>query len=310
MSQPIFSIITPTFNRGSLLPKIWESLKNQTFQDFEWIIIDDGSTDNTKEIVNSFNDSRLVFEKFSQNRGVNAARNKGLDLARGKYVFYVDSDDLLLPNALEIFLKLWNEVPEDVGCVITPCLDLETKKKIGFSEKEKMYLNYEDIVCERKISGEMSACWKREVVGNKRLPEDIIGCEAILWWRLAKKTKIFFCDIPTKLYSQAKVGRITSSDKMIQNAPKMIRGYEILIQEHSDVWKKCCPETYYHYLNSLALRNFFIGNKKEARKWLKLSLKVNYFSIQTLFLYLLSFTNMKIIITAYTFYYKIKIKFQ
>jgi glycosyltransferase involved in cell wall biosynthesis len=310
MNRPIFSIITPTFNRGHLLPRIWESLKNQAFRDFEWIIIDDGSTDNTKEIVNSFNDPRLVFERFPQNRGVNAARNKGLDLARGKYVFYVDSDDLLLPNALEIFLKLWNEVPEDVGCIITPCLDLETKKKIGFSEKEKMYLNYEDIVCERKISGEMNACWKREIIGNERLPEEIIGCEAILWWRLAKKTKIFFCDIPTKLYSQAKVGRLSSSDKIIQNASKMIKGYEILVQEHSDVWKKYCPDRYCHYLNSLALRNLFIENKKEARKWLKLSLKVNHFSIQTLFLYFLSFTNMKIIITAYTFYHKIKIKFQ
>jgi glycosyltransferase involved in cell wall biosynthesis len=151
MTQPIFSIITPTFNRGHLLTRVWESLKNQTFQDFEWIIIDDGSTDNTKEIVNSFNDPRLVFERFPQNKGVNAARNKGLDLTRGKYVFYVDSDDLLLPNSLETFFELWNKVPEDVGCIITLCLDLETKKKIGFSEKEKMYLNYEDIICEKKF---------------------------------------------------------------------------------------------------------------------------------------------------------------
>jgi hypothetical protein len=173
-----------------------------------------------------------------------------------------------------------------------------------------MYLHYEDIVCERKISGEMNACWKREIIGNERLPEEIIGCEAILWWRLAKKTRIFFCDIPTKLYSQAKVGRLTSSDKMIQNAPKMIRGYEILIQEHSDVWKKCCPERYCHYLNSLALRNLFIGNKKETRKWLKLSLKEKPFSIPTLFLYLLSFTNSKIVIIVYTFYHKIKMRLQ
>jgi glycosyltransferase involved in cell wall biosynthesis len=151
MTQPIFSIITPTFNRGHLLPRIWESLKNQTFQYFEWVIIDDSSTDNTKEIVNSFNDQRFIFEKFPQNKGVNTARNKGLDLAQGKYIVFVDSDDLLLPNALETFLKLWNEVPKDVGCVVTTCLDLETKKKIGFSEKEKMYLNYEDIFCEKNF---------------------------------------------------------------------------------------------------------------------------------------------------------------
>jgi len=301
MNKPIFSIITPTFNRGFLLPRVWESLKNQTFQDFEWIIVDDGSTDNTKEIVSSFNAPMLVFEKFSQNRGVNAARNKGLDLAKGKYILYVDSDDLLLPNALEIFWKLWNEVPQDVGCIITRCLDLKTKKKIGFLEKEKMYLNYEDIICERKIFGEANACWKKEIIGKERLPEDIVGCESILWWRLAKKTKIFCCDVPTKLYSQTEEGRITSTDQMIKNARKMIKGYEILIQEHSNVWKKYCPERYCHYLNSLTLRNLFIGNKIEAKKWLKLSFKEKPFSIQTLVLFLLSFTNQKIV----TFIYKI-----
>jgi glycosyltransferase involved in cell wall biosynthesis len=249
--------------------------------------------------VNSFNEPRLVFERLPQNKGVNAAKNKGLDLARGKYIVFVDSDDLLLPNALETFLKLWNEVPEDVGCIITPCLDLETKKKIGFSEKEKIYLNYEDIVCERKISGEMNACWKREIIGNERLPEDIIGCEAILWWRLAKKTRIFYFDIPTKLVSLIGNDKLTSSYKMIQNAPKMIRGYEILIQEHSDVWKKYCPDRYCHYLSSLALRNLFVGNKKEARKWLKLAFQEKLFSIPTLFLYLLSFTNQKLVILIY-----------
>jgi phenylalanine-4-hydroxylase len=79
----------------------------------------------------------------------------------------------------------------------------------------------------------------------------------------------------------------------------MIKGYEILIQEHSDIWKKYCPDRYCHYLNSLALRNLFVGNKKEARKWLKLSFKEKPFSITTLFLYFLSFTNKKLAILIY-----------
>jgi hypothetical protein len=63
--------------------------------------------------------------------------------------------------------------------------------------------------------------------------------------------------------------------------------------------KKYCPDRYCHYLNSLALRNLFVGNKKEARKWLKLSFKEKPFSIQTLFLYLLSFTNKKLATLIY-----------
>ena len=137
MPNPIFSIITPTYNRANLLKRCGESILNQSFGDFEWIIIDDGSIDNTKEVINSFKDPRIVFFSFSQNQGVNVARNKGLDLAKGKYLFYVDSDDLLLPDALEIIYNIWQKVPSEVGCVITRCLDADTKEKLDILQKRK-----------------------------------------------------------------------------------------------------------------------------------------------------------------------------
>ena len=101
MSNPIFSIITPTYNRGELLGKTVESLLNQSFPDFELIIVDDGSTDNTEQIVKSFADDRIRYYQVS-NRERGAARNFGTSVAKGKYVNFFDSDDIAYTNHLEI----------------------------------------------------------------------------------------------------------------------------------------------------------------------------------------------------------------
>ena len=104
--MPFFSIITPTFNRGHILPRAIKSVLNQTFKDWELIIVDDGSTDNTSEIVKEFlRDKRIKYIKLERNQGVGKARNKGIELSTGKFIIPLDSDDVLLENALEEIYK-------------------------------------------------------------------------------------------------------------------------------------------------------------------------------------------------------------
>ncbi len=98
-SSPLFSIVIPTYNRGNLLPRTIESALKQTFTDFEIIVVDDGSTDNTE---------RIIKEKFpfihyikTPNRERGSARNTGAEHSSGKYVYFLDSDDLLYPNHLQ-----------------------------------------------------------------------------------------------------------------------------------------------------------------------------------------------------------------
>lgn len=96
-----FSVVIPTYNRGYLIGKTIDSILNQTFTDFEILIIDDGSTDNTHEIVNAFKDPRLkYFKKENAERG--AARNYGAKRAKGSYINFFDSDDLTYPNHLQV----------------------------------------------------------------------------------------------------------------------------------------------------------------------------------------------------------------
>lgn len=99
-NNPFFSIIIPTYNRTGLIEKTIRSVLNQTFKDFEVIIVDDGSTDDTKEIINSINDDRINYY-YIENSERAAARNYGIKKAKGKYITFLDSDDLLFENHFE-----------------------------------------------------------------------------------------------------------------------------------------------------------------------------------------------------------------
>lgn len=108
-STPLVSVIVPTYNRSTFLARAINSVLQQTVQDFEIIVIDDGSTDGTEEHLRRFEEIEprlkrcLVYEK-QKNRGANAARNAGIRLARGEYIAFLDSDDLWHPRKLELQL--------------------------------------------------------------------------------------------------------------------------------------------------------------------------------------------------------------
>lgn len=96
-----FSIVMPTYNRSNFIGLAIESILNQTVSNWELIVVDDASTDNTEEIVKSYCDGRVHYIKIPQNKGVAHARNVGYDEATGEYVVIADSDDINLPNRLE-----------------------------------------------------------------------------------------------------------------------------------------------------------------------------------------------------------------
>ncbi len=100
--KPFFSIIIPTYNRASTIARAISSVINQSFGNWELIVIDDGSNDDTKEIVEKFNDVRIRYF-WQENQERSAARNYGISLAKGEWICFLDSDDEYLPNHLNVF---------------------------------------------------------------------------------------------------------------------------------------------------------------------------------------------------------------
>ena len=116
-SLPKVSVIIPTYNRALLLKKAIESVLKQTFKDYEIIVVDDGSTDNTREIVNSCF-SPLIKYIYQENNGRSNARNQALKIAQGQYIAYLDSDDMYLPDKLEKQISILDK-NRDIGMVYT-----------------------------------------------------------------------------------------------------------------------------------------------------------------------------------------------
>jgi glycosyltransferase involved in cell wall biosynthesis len=111
-NEELVSVIMPVFNGFPTIRLSVASLLRQTYTNWECIIINDGSTDGTKEFLNTINDSHFVIHHFIENQGRPHARQKGLELARGEYIAMLDADDIYHPEKLAIQVKVMNEHPE------------------------------------------------------------------------------------------------------------------------------------------------------------------------------------------------------
>jgi len=155
MQKEKVSIILPTYNRAHTLRRSLESVLNQTYKNFEVILVDDGSTDNTKELVESYQDDRIKYYHAGLNKGAAAARNYGLERANCDYIAFQDSDDIWHADKLEKQMKVLTEAPKEVGfvyhkimydmgnnyCAILPSEEVEVEQKNGNIYAQMLYDN-------------------------------------------------------------------------------------------------------------------------------------------------------------------------
>ena len=132
------SVIIPTYNRENLIGKAITSALNQTYKNLEVLIIDDGSTDNTKEIIDKFSDKRVKYIKLKENLGGSNARNIGIKMATGKFISFQDSDDIFYPNKLEFqFNNMINQNSNLDFCKIKVIYNNSVHYIIPFEHQEK-----------------------------------------------------------------------------------------------------------------------------------------------------------------------------
>lgn len=128
-AKPCVTVVTPVYNRASIVSRTIASVVAQTFRDFEYIIVDDGSTDDLDSVIKPFLESTDIPVMYIKkgNGGVHTARNAGVREARGTYYVGIDSDDELTPNALQCFVDTWNSIPEEkrglYWDVVAQCVD-------------------------------------------------------------------------------------------------------------------------------------------------------------------------------------------
>ena len=110
------TVFTPTYNRAYIIEKLYHSLQRQTFKDFEWIVVDDGSEDETEDLFKKIQKDKNLFEiRYikQKNGGKHRAINKGIEIAKGELFFIVDSDDYLIDTALKTITEIEESIPEN-----------------------------------------------------------------------------------------------------------------------------------------------------------------------------------------------------
>lgn len=220
MNQIKITVFTPTYNRENSLPRCFECLKKQTFRDFEWIIIDDGSTDNTKALVDSFIDEKPFFEiiyVYQQNSGKHVAKNKAVRMARGEFFITLDSDDACTDNALEVFLSEWYKIPEEQRSNFygISCRTCDLQGNIHGTPMEEEYIDSNDLGFKLKhnIRGELWGMVRTDVMREFPSPEEKgfkFYPENIIWDKIGEKYKSRYINKALRYYINDQTNAVTN----------------------------------------------------------------------------------------------------
>jgi len=191
---PTVSVIIPTYNRAHLVGRAIRSVLNQTFQDFEIIVVDDGSTDNTEEVVKGFNDPRIRYIRHEYNRGGSAARNTGIRAARGEYIAFLDSDDEWLPQKLERQVKAFKDLDETTALVYTGLRFVDRKGALIREQQPRLkgYV-FRELLRRNAIGTASSVLLRRESLLSVGLFNEALPSrqDLDLWVRIARRFKVF-----------------------------------------------------------------------------------------------------------------------
>lgn len=193
----MITVFTPAYNRGYIIHKLYESLCRQSFRNFEWIVVDDGSTDNTKELIQSFIAEEKINLRYfyQQNAGKHIAINRGVKEAQGELFFIVDSDDYLTHDALEKMSFYYEQIKDNddfagiSGVRITP----EGKRIGGKLPFKELDCTIVDFYCHHGYTGDMSEAYKTEVLRQYPFPqieEEKFCPESLIWDRIAEKHQL------------------------------------------------------------------------------------------------------------------------
>lgn len=195
----LFTVMTPTFNRAHTLTRVYESLKRQTFQSFEWLVVDDGSTDETRERVRAWLETtHFPIRYFYQpNSGKGVCENKAAEVARGRLLAVLDSDDWYVPTALETFAIAWDSIDARernrfVG-IVALCVDPAGAVIGDRFPADVLDTTYTELRGKYRVRGDKAGCARIEIMRQFPFPvfagERALGgpAEGTVYRRIARE---------------------------------------------------------------------------------------------------------------------------
>ncbi|ULM95688.1 glycosyltransferase family 2 protein [Peribacillus frigoritolerans] len=219
------TIITPTYNRAYLLDRLYKSLLNQTNKKFLWLIIDDGSNDNTKQLVGKFISDDVLSIKYiyKENGGKHTALNLGISEIHSLLTFIVDSDDYLTEDAIEKIMVEWDKIKHLNLCGLSFLKGYSETNVVGKKyPKDYMVDNYIDIRINKKIHGDKAEVWVTKLLKETPFPEfegeKFIG-ESVVWSKIANDYDMLFINRIIYICEYMEDGLTKAGRKLRINCP-------------------------------------------------------------------------------------------
>ena len=268
--NPIVSVIIPTYNRAHLVGRAIKSVLNQTYQDFELIIVDDGSTDNTDKIIKEFqeHDKRIKYIRHEKNKGGSAARNSGIKISRGEYIAFLDSDDEWLPRKMEKQEIKFQNALDNVGVIYSgfSCISESSGKiiaKITPTLRGNVYTNLlEGCILGSPTPLIKKICFRKAGFFDETLP----SCQDWdMWIRLSKYyTFDFVPDILAKHHIHGSQISVNLNAKIVARE-KLVEKYWVDLSRKSKILSIL--------LKRLGILCCLNGDSREGRRYFLSSIK-------------------------------------
>ncbi len=265
--MPKVSVVILTFNRSVLLKRALKSVLDQTFQDFEIIVVDDCSSDDTEKTAKSFSDSRIRYIRHEENKGEGVGRNDGIRNARGEYIAFLDDDDEWFPEKLRLQVEYLDRLPVEVGAVHCGRVDMDARsgevlgpiEPAAFNENEKRGNIYWHLLQTNFIT--LSSIILRnkcfELVGefDENIPS---GLDHDMWIRVSEHFWFEYINQPLVKYGLHEVQLSKNLLLKIQGKEAWLQKYDPLIKHDSHTYSQIyCELGIWHCLN---------GNISQGRK--------------------------------------------
>ena len=275
--MPQFSIITPFYNRAKTIARAIESCLTQSLGDFELILVDDGSTDDSVLVASGYPDSRIQILRHHNNRGPCPARNAGIEQAKGQWFVMLDSDDALMPNALEVLSGRIEAAKTEIGDFASSCL-LEDgqispipavmEHPMGFSEYWHWVqtLTYTDRL----------HCFRRAVFDAIRYPANR-AWEFEFHMDLTRSWQIEVTrDVLVRIHWDAE-NRLTAAEgkhameRMLLDAPDRYESMQAILRKHGEILQESAPFWLNFTLTRAAHQAFLCGKRRQGLTFLRRS---------------------------------------
>jgi glycosyltransferase involved in cell wall biosynthesis len=268
MNNPKVSIIMAAYNRADTLPRAIDSVLRQDMPDWELIIVDDGSTDNSRAVIEGYvaKDTRIRASFHERNLHVHAAKNTGFDLMQGEWFTTLDSDDEMVPTALSTMLQLLETVDSSIDAITCNCLDTTTGEFSGKGVDHNQWLDFKTLVT--KCSGEHWGLTKRSLLGTQRFNSKMRGgAEGILWWKISRTAKRYYLHQALRIYHTDGNDRICGQRRTVNVEDRL--GYYREMADEADYivqLKQFRPLEYAVIQRNITLTMAVVGRRKDAWK--------------------------------------------